>query len=137
MSSMSSEKISLTKEKETLLITLYAKAIDSRSAETILDDPVAPELVKRIDYDFTRFDRDYSVGASVRAKLLDTYTREFIAKHPDALVLHLACGLDARVMRVGPPPTVLSYDVDYPDVIDIRRRLFNKRPGCHMLGVSV
>jgi O-methyltransferase involved in polyketide biosynthesis len=43
---------------------------------------------------------------------------------PDAVVLHLACGLDSRVLRIDPGPTVAWFDLDQEPVIDLRRRLY-------------
>ena len=40
-----SDKIHLTEEKETLFITLYAKALDSRSKHSILHDTTANSLL--------------------------------------------------------------------------------------------
>lgn len=49
-------KINLTGEKETLLITLLAKAIDSRrrSKHPILHDRKTAEILHMIDYDFEK-----------------------------------------------------------------------------------
>jgi len=131
------EKIVLTGEMETLLITLYAKAQDNRLANPILGDRMAEDVLGRIDYDFARFTVDVSVVVTSRAKQLDTWTREFLAKHSDATVLHLGCGLDSRVFRVDPPASVRWYDVDQPKVIELRQRLFPARDGCHLIGCSV
>ena len=53
---MQSEKVHLTKEKETLLVTLlvtlYLWALDSRSKNPILHDKAAEDAVSRIDSDF-------------------------------------------------------------------------------------
>ena len=53
---MQSEKVHLTKEKETLLVTLlvtlYLRALDSRSKNPILHDKAAEDAVSRIDYNF-------------------------------------------------------------------------------------
>jgi O-methyltransferase involved in polyketide biosynthesis len=38
-------------------------------------------------------------------------------------VLQLGCGLDSRIYPVNPPPEVTWFDVDYPEVIGVRRRL--------------
>jgi len=35
--------------------------------------------------------------------------------------------MDSRVFRVDPPASVQWFDVDYPDVIDLRRSLFPER----------
>ncbi|MGQ0776828.1 MAG: class I SAM-dependent methyltransferase [Pseudonocardiales bacterium] len=131
------EKIVLTGEMETLLITLYAKAQDNRLTNPILGDRMAEDVLGRIDYDFARFTVDVSVVVTSRAKQLDTWTREFLAKHSDATVLHLGCGLDSRVFRVDPPASVRWYDVDQPEVIELRQRLFPARDGCRLIGCSV
>lgn len=75
---MKTEKVHLTKEKETLLPTLYGRALDSRSANPILGDTFADEAVRRLDYDFAKLDlpRGASISLPVRAKHLDLWTRE-------------------------------------------------------------
>lgn len=61
---------------ETLLVTLYAKARDSRSPNPILGDTMAEDLVRRIDYDFGRLTANDSVVMALRAKQLDAWTTE-------------------------------------------------------------
>lgn len=136
---MRGEKIHLTKEKETLLATLYARAIESRSQHPILVDTWAEILVDRIDYDFHRLGigRNDAVAIAIRAKQLDVWTAEFLTHNPEAIVLHLGCGLDARLHRIDPHPAVEWYDIDYPDVIELRRRLFTARHRHMMVGCSV
>lgn len=136
---MTTEKVRFTKQKETLLLTLYARALQSRSADPVLVDRAAEDAVDRIDYDFSkiRLTRGAAFGIAMRAKLFDEWTTEFIDEHPDATVLHLAAGLDSRVERVDPPKTVRWFDLDYPEVIDLRSRLFPDRESYEMVGSSV
>lgn len=136
---MRTEKVSLTRERETLLITLYGKAGESRLPDSLLKDRFAAELVRCIDYDFARLgvDRDLMIGLALRAHILDGWTRDFIARHPDAVVLHLGCGLDSRIFRIDPPAGVSWFEVDYPDVIALRRRFYPARQGCTLIGSSV
>lgn len=133
------EKVTLTKEKETLLITLYAKAGESRLPDSLLHDSFAAEAVCRIDYDFSKLQvrRDDMIGIAMRAHILDEWTRAFIAGYPNATVLHLGCGLDSRVFRLDPPAGIRWFDVDYPEVIALRRRLYPERAGYTMIGSSV
>ena len=49
---MASEKVHLTKEKETMLIMLYGRALRCRSKHPILRDTWAEEAIQRVDYDF-------------------------------------------------------------------------------------
>ena len=136
---MESSKVNLTQEKETLLITLFAKAGESHLPDSLLADTFAAEAVRRIDYDFARLKvtRDLMVGMAIRARTLDDWVRTFIAANPDATVLHLGCGLDTRVFRVNPPASIRWFDVDYPEVIELRRRLYPERDGYTLIGSSV
>ena len=134
------EKIDLTREKATLLITLYAKAQESLLRHSVLQDRHAADAGARIDYDFSRLRmrRDEMVGLAMRAHTLDGWVREFIAgQQGEATVLHLGCGLDTRVQRVDPPPRIGWYEVDFPDVITLRRKLYPARPGCTLVGSPV
>lgn len=133
------EKIDLTREKATLLITLYAKAQESLLRHSVLQDRHAADAVARIDYDFSRLRmrRDEMIGLAMRAHTLDGWVREFIAARGEATVLHLGCGLDTRVQRVDPPPGIDWYEVDYPEVIALRRKVFAPRPGCTLVGTPV
>lgn len=136
---METEKVHLTKEKETYLATLYGKALDNRSENPILGDKFADEVVRHIDFDFEKLKvpKGAEITLPMRAKHLDQWTREFLAANPVSTVLHLGCGLDSRVFRIDPPATVRWYDVDMPDVIELRRRLYPERHDYIMIGSSV
>lgn len=106
----------------TNLVTLYLRAYESRSQSTILGDRAAAEAVDRIDYDFKRVHRaslpawnQYLVA--LRAKQIDDWSTDFLARHPDAVVLHLGCGLDSRAFRLAVPPSVLWFDLDQPGLL--------------------
>jgi O-methyltransferase involved in polyketide biosynthesis len=131
-------KVRLNGAQETLLIPLYARALDSRSRHPILGDKMADEIVSMIDYDFEKLKGLGNRNVlAVRAKQLDKWTREFLRRDPDAVVLNLGCGLDSRIQRVRPPSRASWFDVDYPEVIRERRRFFSDHEGCQMLGASL
>ncbi len=136
---MGKVEVRLTGEKETLLATLYGRALDARRGRPILGDTMAADAVDRIDYDFGRMKVDARVAASVavRAKYFDTLTAAFLTQFDTATVVHLAAGLDTRVWRVAPRPGIDWYDVDFPEVIELRRRLFPSRDDYHLIGSSV
>lgn len=132
--------VTLTGAPETLLATLYGRALDSRSPRPILHDDAAARAVERIDYDFRRtgMTATTAAGVALRARQLDTWTREFLAAHPEATVLHLACGLDTRVQRVAPGRSVRWVDLDHPEVVALRERLLPPPAGDYRLvGASV
>ncbi|OBG79480.1 class I SAM-dependent methyltransferase [Mycobacterium sp. E3305] len=126
----------------TNLVTLYLRAHESRSNRPILGDNAAAAAVERIDYDFKRIHRS-SLPASnqylvaLRAKRLDDWCAEFLRRHPDAVVLHLGCGLDGRAFRLTVPPSASWFDVDQPGVIELRRRLYQDTERYRMIGSSV
>ncbi|MEV0974457.1 class I SAM-dependent methyltransferase [Microtetraspora glauca] len=136
---MTTEKVAFTGARQTLLATLYGRALDSRSDHPVLGDTMAEETVRRIAYDFTRFhlSRGEATGVAMRGRQFDEWTAQFLAAHPDATVVHLGCGLDGRVFRVAPPAGVRWFDVDYPEVVELRRRLYPERAGCRLIGSSV
>ncbi len=126
----------------TNLCTLYLRACESHLERPILGDHAAAAAVDRIDYDFARVRRSvrpwgnqFLVG--LRGKQLDVWTDDFLRRNPDAVVLHLGCGLDSRAFRLDVPSGVSWFDVDVPDVIALRRRLYTDRPGYTMIGSSI
>lgn len=136
---MNGEKVALHGAQETLLITLCAKAGESRLPDSLLKDRFAAEALARIDYDFDRLkiDRDMMIGIALRAHVIDGWTRGFLEQYPQSTVLHLGCGLDSRVFRIAPFAGVRWFDVDYPDVIALRQRLYPAREGYTLLPSSV
>ncbi len=136
---MQTEKVHLTKEKETMLITLYSRALHSRSENPLLRDPWAEQAIDHVDYDFSsiKINKIEPLSIAIRARQFDNWVAEYIADHPESTVLHLGCGLDSRVFRVNPPSTVRWFDIDYPEVIELRRQLYPKRSDYHMVGSSL
>jgi O-methyltransferase involved in polyketide biosynthesis len=137
---MAQVKVRLDKVMETSLVTLYGKAIDARMTPTILGDEMAVQAIEKIDYDFSQLkamNQRVAPYAAARSKHFDDWTSEFLARHERATVVHLGAGLDPRVWRVNPGPGVSWYDVDYPEVIDVRGKLFPARSNYHMIASSV
>jgi O-methyltransferase involved in polyketide biosynthesis len=136
---MEAKKVRLPKEKETYLATLYGKALDAAAENPILGDHFAASAVARIDYDFKalKLPKGSEISLPMRAWHFDQWTRAFLAANPEATVLHLGCGLDTRVYRIDPGPKVRWFDVDFPDVIALRERLYPERDGYRRVGSSV
>ena len=144
---MTTDKIQFTKEKETMLMTLSGRAIQSQWKNPILRDPWAEEAMQHIDYDLSKqltgvasWSMWRDIGPTIiatRAATFDQLTISFLADHPDAVVLQVGCGMDSRAFRVNPPADVEWFDVDYPDVIDLRRQLFPTRDHYHMIGAPL
>jgi O-methyltransferase involved in polyketide biosynthesis len=75
---------------------------------------------------------------ATRAATFDLLTNRFLADHPDAVILQVGCGMDSRVFRVDQHASVQWFDVDYPDVIELRRQLFPERGAAyHLIGAPL
>jgi len=132
------QEYQLTEEKETLFVPLLGKATVSRQANPILVDHKAEEIIDRVDYDFERLlaPKKTLTMLAMRAKKLDSYVLDYLRRAEDPVVLHLGCGLDSRVLRVGFDKGAW-FDLDYPDVIALRREFYDETPNYHMIGSSV
>lgn len=138
---MTPVKVNLTEEKQTLLITLAGHAYDAQSPKPVLGDTMAVEALRKLDHDFSSYPARYATSAAVRAKFIDDWANEFLAErraeNEPATVVHLGCGLDTRVWRLNPGADVEWYDVDYPEVVEIRKQLYPARANYHLIGSSV
>ncbi|KQH81313.1 methyltransferase [Mycobacterium gordonae] len=131
--------VDLNGPPQTMLATLYAKALDADAPKSILRDEYAKAAVQHIDYDWaaTTITKRRAPSVAVRSAHFDNWAREFLAAHPEATVLHVGCGLDARVFRLDPGPGVRWYDIDYPEVISLRERVYPARENCRTVAASV
>ena len=116
------EKIKLSGVPETMLQTIYARAKESRGRGAI-HDAKAEEIVERLDYDFSLADKDTAMRSGVIARtiVLDRLTKAWLAKHPGAVVVNIACGLDTRCYRM--PGYAHWYNLDLPETMAVRERL--------------
>jgi O-methyltransferase involved in polyketide biosynthesis len=98
---MNTRSEQLTGVPETLLMTLYHRALETQRPDGIIRDRPAVEIVKKIDYDFKRFD-DWKIqwGVAVRTELFDKVVEKFLIEHPDALIVTLGAGLCTRALRL-------------------------------------
>lgn len=131
--------VDLSGPPQTMLATLYAKALDADLPHPILGDRYAKEVVERIDYDWSRtsITARNSAAVTTRTAHFDTWARQFLAVHPGAVVLHLGCGLDSRYFRVRPVSAVEWYDVDHPEVAALFTQLYPTAARHHVVAASV
>jgi O-methyltransferase involved in polyketide biosynthesis len=109
---------------ETLLITLYARAEESQRPDALLKDDKAVAIVSQMDCDFSRLKLHGhdAVAVILRMREFDRQARDFLARNPQSVVVHIGCGLDTRFERVD-DGQVEWFDLDLPDVIELRRSL--------------
>lgn len=130
--------IFLDKEKETLLIPLYGKAIESKKKSPVLLDAKAVEIVEKIDYDFKslKIPSKTNTMMCLRAKLFDNFVLDHLTDKSKSIVLHLGCGLDSRYNRIK-NFKVVWYDLDFEEVIDIRKNFYPESENYHMIASPV
>jgi methyltransferase (TIGR00027 family) len=126
----SKTNVALSGVSETMLVTLSARAQDARRPNSILHDTWGADVLDKLNYTRPKTLGDQSLFHTVilRARLLDTWTAEFLNANPEATVLHLACGLDSRALRLAWGPRVRWIDVDMPEIIALRQKLLPTPP---------
>lgn len=107
---------------ETTLLTLWRRAEASKRPRANFQDPQALEAVRVLNQDFARKFGKPSSDTLIRAKWSDSLIREFLARHPRALILALGDGLETQFWRVD-NGSVEWLSLDLPAVISIRRRV--------------
>ncbi|MPM04053.1 hypothetical protein SDC9_50323 [bioreactor metagenome] len=120
-----------------LIYSVNSRAILSKEG-TLLTDKKAEKLVELVAFRKKRahFSRLADLYVGILTTILDDHTEAFLADHPDAVVLHLGCGLDSRVERIKGSYDQW-YDVDLPDVIAVRKRFYKETDRYHMIAASV
>lgn len=118
---------------KTLYIPLYGKAFVSKKG-IILKDVKAEEIWENAGFTLKGKAKSkwlaYYMG--MRSKVFDNWLKEKMEKDGEAIVLHIGCGMDSRIERVG--ETVHEwYDVDFPEVIAERRKFYKEKDTYHMI----
>ena len=90
----------LTGVSETALLTLVVRAHEARRPDSIIDDPMAIQLVDSIDFDFAKFGYTRRQDMALRALAFDEDTRRYLVDHPSATVVALAEGLQTSFYRL-------------------------------------
>lgn len=118
---------------KTLYIPLYGKAYVSRKG-ILLDDKKAEEIWKAEGFPLKGKSRSkwlaYYMG--IRSAVFDEWVKQQMSDTPDAVVIHIGCGMDSRALRVG-TTTHKWYDVDFPEVIEERKRYYSESADYRMI----
>jgi O-methyltransferase involved in polyketide biosynthesis len=127
----------LKNESKTLFIPLLGKAKMSEQ-NLIIKDTKAEEIINKINYDFSQVKNSkyLSMYMALRARILDNLVNEYINNHYSSTIIHLGCGLDSRVLRVNENFSKW-YDVDYKEVIDIRKEFYKEDDKYQMISSSI
>lgn len=127
----------LTGSAETMLQSFYARAKYSRKKNAKFYDAKAIELVDKIDYDFSKAEKDSTMsnGVIARTIVFDELVKDFINKNPDCTVVNIACGLDTRFYRMD-NGRIIWYNVDLPETIEVRDAIYHESGRVSTIGIS-
>lgn len=118
---------------KTLYIPLYGKALVSQK-NIILKDEMAEKIWEAEGFKLRGKSKSkwlaYYMG--IRSAVFDTWVKEQMNAMPGATVIHIGCGLDGRITRVGNGDHPW-YDVDFAEVIEERRRYYTEGDGYKMI----
>ena len=128
----------LTEAQSTLLMPLWARAIENRRPNPLLKDRKAVEIVEALDFDFDLFLKKGVPQADycIRSKVLDQLVREFLELYPSGTVVEFGVGLDTRFDRLD-NGQVTWIELDLPHVIDLREQFFEATNRRHILSGSL
>ncbi len=118
---------------KTLYIPLYGKAYVSRK-NIILHDTKAEDIWEKEGFQLKGKSKSKWLAyyMAMRSAIYDEWVEKGIKNNPDTVVLHIGCGMDSRIMRVAAKDTHW-YDIDFPDVIEERRKYYAETKFYHML----
>lgn len=122
---------------KTLYIPLYGKAYVS-SLGIILKDTKAEGIwaVEGFPLKGKAKSKWLAYNMGMRSAVFDRWLEKKLEAKPQAVVLHLGCGMDSRVCRVNRRESIW-FDVDFPEVIQERKRYFSECSDCHMLASDI
>ncbi|MXY25458.1 MAG: class I SAM-dependent methyltransferase [Acidobacteria bacterium] len=128
--------IDLSGVPETALWPLWNRAMDMSRADRLVEDPMAAELVDRIDYDFRGHFGRPSAFHSIRARVGDDLIRDYLSRTQDEpVVVGLGEGLDHQLWRID-DQRVRWITVDLPELIHVRQRLLPSHPRASLVAGS-
>ena len=121
---------------KTMYIPLYGKALVSKNG-IILNDKKAEEIWDLVQFPFNGKSKSkwlaYYMG--MRSAVFDEWLKGKLDQHPNAVVLHLGCGLDSGVLRVA--NDTMWYDVDFADVIEERKHYYQETDLYYMIASDI
>lgn len=123
----------MTEVNKTLYIPLYGKAYVSKKG-LFLNDKKAEEIWEKEKFTLKGKSKSkwlaYYMG--IRSAVFDEWIKEKISVTDDITVIHIGCGMDSRIERIG-NSKCKWYDVDFEDVINERRRYYTENESYKMI----
>ncbi len=123
----------MTEVNQTLFIPLYGKAKVSRQG-IIIKDPMAEKIWESCAFEVHGKSKSkwLTYNMAMRAKIFDEWVEKMLSQNPEALVLHIGCGLDSRAFRIAAPYTSWI-DGDFPEVLEARKKYYSENEHYKMM----
>ncbi|MBR2989265.1 MAG: class I SAM-dependent methyltransferase [Clostridia bacterium] len=122
---------------KTLYIPLYGKAYVSKKG-LFIDDKKAEEIWETEGFPLKGKSKSkwlaYYMG--IRSAVFDEWLKTQMKTVTNAVVIHIGCGMDGRIIRVGAESSKW-YDVDFLEVIEERKRYYIESSNYKMLAGDV
>ena len=122
---------------KTLYIPLYGKSYVSKKG-LFLDDKKAEEIWDAEGFSLKGKSKSkwlaYYMG--IRSAVFDEWVKQQASSAPNSIVIHIGCGMDSRVIRVG-LKNHKWYDVDFSEVIEERKRYYTETDNYKMIAGDV
>ncbi len=123
----------MDKINKTLYIPLYGKSFVSQKGIILRDEKA--EMIwekEKISLKGKSKSKWLAYYMSMRARVFDEWLLEQMALDKNAIVLHIGCGMDNRIGRVG-IEGCLWYDVDFEEVIQARQKYYAETSNYKMI----
>lgn len=121
----------------TALIPLSNRASETLRKRPRVRDEKAVEIIKMLKIDTKDYDKMVTHECVIaRTIMFDNAVEKLLKKYPDAVCVNMGCGLDNRFQRVD-NGRITWFDVDLPDSIGIRKRVYEETERRRMISASV
>jgi O-methyltransferase involved in polyketide biosynthesis len=121
--------VTLQDVQATLLLPLWGRAQETMKPTPRLRDETAVRIIDHVDYDFSLIAGSVhditQLEWILRSIYIDRTIQAFLVKHPRATIVNIGAGLDTTYDRVD-NGTLTWYDLDLPDVIDLRKKFIEE-----------
>ncbi|MDR2036598.1 MAG: class I SAM-dependent methyltransferase [Bacteroidales bacterium] len=114
-------EINLSGVPETMLWPLYNRGCEQRRTDRLIEDPMALELMERIDYDYAGNFGKFNAGHPLRSRVFDDAISTWLECNPNGTIVSLGEGLDTQFWRID-NGRLNWISVDLPEAIDVRNR---------------
>ena len=126
----------------TALTTLSCHVADAKARKPILNDQSAIQIFNLIKSKNPLFDTRIRTAKSLvthiclRAQKYDEVARFFSMQNPGANIINIGCGFDNRFARID-DGKVNFFDLDLPEVISVKSKIFPETNRYHQISSSV